>query len=397
MRKAELIALLALCFFLPLYEAPKGIAWAAYVVLWLANRVRARDWGGPWDRWDLALALWVGCGFLAAGFSGLHGSEWHGAFDPLRCGAVLWMLKRSRYTREELQPVFHVTIASAVLALAIAEWRLLTGAKVQLELNSVGHINHSAIYLAIVFGACVAWAYVSRRVVPALLAAVLLVTLVSTASRAAVLAAGAILLALGAASLRRSRVPLAVSAALVCVTAGAIWLGGAEVMQKHQANVESHNVLSFRGGIWRAALVAWQRYPVLGIGADNFHLITLERLEQWNREAGTEFDAERYSIFPHAHSLYFTALAERGAIGLAALAALLVVWLVELVRLRPTAATEDEVCIYWGAAASAWLVTAMVGLVNTTLHHEHGILAMLFVGLWLARTRASSARSSAPS
>jgi hypothetical protein len=30
-------------------------------------------------------------------------------------------------------------------------------------------------------------------------------------------------------------------------------------------------------------------------------------------------------------------------------------------------------------------VTIGVGLVNTTLHHEHGILAALLFGLWLSK------------
>ena len=41
--------LIALCFFLPLLEAPKNILWLAYVICWLVNRIRARDFGGRWD------------------------------------------------------------------------------------------------------------------------------------------------------------------------------------------------------------------------------------------------------------------------------------------------------------------------------------------------------------
>ena len=46
----EFLWLIALVFFLPLFEAPKHICLAGFVLTWLANRVRARDWGGPWDR-----------------------------------------------------------------------------------------------------------------------------------------------------------------------------------------------------------------------------------------------------------------------------------------------------------------------------------------------------------
>ena len=41
-RKLELGALLALCFFLPIYEAPKSIFLALYLVVWVVNRARAR-------------------------------------------------------------------------------------------------------------------------------------------------------------------------------------------------------------------------------------------------------------------------------------------------------------------------------------------------------------------
>ena len=42
-RRLEIGLLLALCIFLPLYEAPKNLAWLAYALVWSANRVRERD------------------------------------------------------------------------------------------------------------------------------------------------------------------------------------------------------------------------------------------------------------------------------------------------------------------------------------------------------------------
>jgi hypothetical protein len=41
----------------------------------------------------------------------------------------------------------------------------------------------------------------------------------------------------------------------------------------------------------------------------------------------------------------------------------------------------------WGASLSAWIVTCGVGVVNSTFHHEHAILAFLFLGLHLSLTR----------
>jgi hypothetical protein len=65
--------------------------------------------------------------------------------------------------------------------------------------------------------------------------------------------------------------------------------------------------------------------------------------------------------------------------------AMLLALLLSLIRERPPAADDDEAWLSWGGAASAWIVTCGVGLVNTTFHHEHGILAALLFGLWLSR------------
>src|SRR5579859_6969310 len=69
----ELGLLLILCFFLPIYEAPKNLAWIAYVLVWAINRIRSRDAGGPWDAWDTLTALWIASGYVVAAFAGLHG------------------------------------------------------------------------------------------------------------------------------------------------------------------------------------------------------------------------------------------------------------------------------------------------------------------------------------
>jgi hypothetical protein len=59
------------------------------------------------------------------------------------------------------------------------------------------------------------------------------------------------------------------------------------------------------------------------------------------------------------------------------------------VRYRPVPGNADDDWILWAGAASAWMVTVGVGIVNTTLHDEHAILAALFLGLWLSRLRSA--------
>jgi O-antigen ligase len=389
-RRIELGALLALAFVLPLYEAPKSIAWAVFVVAWLVNRARARNFGGRWDAWDWLLGAWIASGFVVASCAGLHYSEWRGTADLVRNGVLLWLLRRSDYSPREQRRILYGLLAGVVVGLALSAWRLWHGADA-LELNSVGHVNHTAIYIAILLGAAAAWAFSGGGTVAAAALVLLLLSLIVSASRAAIGVGLGMLVVLAAAWWPRSRRPLGAVSVLVAATLATAWLGGAEFIQKQLANAQAQNVLSYRDGIWRAALVAWERYPVCGIGIDNYKLVNLERLKAWRAEAGKDFEPQRYVEFPHAHSLYIGTLAERGVIGALALGAVLAAWLVWLVRYRPRSgppseATDDD-WLWWGAAAAAWSVTIGVGFVNTTLHHEHGMLAAMLLGVWLSRVR----------
>ena len=260
-----------------------------------------------------------------------------------------------------------------------------------MQLHSVGQVNHTAIYIAIMLGVCMSWLFarwrawtVSRRVTAFAVSGFVLASLVVTASRGAIGVGLAMVPLLAAACWPRWRAPLIASLAAVTLVAAALVYFKAEVMRKQEDNAAAQNVLAYRDGIWRMASVALERYPWFGVGMDNYSLITPERVRSWRTEAGKEYDAARYVQFPHAHNLFVNALAERGIVGFAALAAVLLAWFAALIRRRPQARDDDLAWLAWGGAASAWIVTVAVGMVNTTLHHEHGLLAALLLGLWLS-------------
>lgn len=396
----EISLLVALCLFLPLFEAPKNLAWLAYSLVWLVNRALSRDFGGRWDFWDSLVAAWIASGFLVAAFAGLHQSEWRGAADLLRYGSILWMAKRARYEARQIEWVFGALVLSALLGLGYGYWRLWTGAAKSgyLQLHSVGHVNHTAIYLAIMLGVCAAWIFASwrpwawwRRAAGAAIGALILASLIYTKSRGAVGIGLLLLLALGLAWWPRSRAPLAAAAAVLALIIAVAAAVGLDVLRKHAKDVANDNMLSLRDGIWRMGLETWQRYPWFGVGMDNFAVVDLDMVRRWRVEAGKGYDPSRYVDYPHAHSLYLNTLAERGLAGFAALMAALIAWAAWLARFRPRAASPPLDWLLWGGAASAWFVTVGVGAVNTTLHHEHGILAVLLLGLWLSTLPARRA------
>jgi O-antigen ligase len=398
-RRAEFWILAGLLFVLPQFEAPKNIFWALYVLVWLGNRVRWREFGGPWDAWDTLIASWIASAALSAAFAGLPHQEWNGALDVLRYGSVVWLLKRSRFDERKFVILFGALAIGAVGALAHGYWRLeVTGQRKFLQLNSVGFVNHSAIYLAILLGAAVsvvaAYWYrlrASIRAAGAILLALFAVSLFVMQSRTAIGVVLVLVVLLGIAWWpRERRVTLAMFLATVAVVVVAL-VARVDVMEKHDDRIAEGNVLAFRAQIWNTARTAWQRFPLFGVGMDNYSEIELEVVRQWRAEAGKPFDEKSFMVNTgHAHSLYYNTLAERGTVGFAALAAVVLAWAWRLMRRYPGRSGDDRAWALWGGAFSGWFVSVFAGLGNTTLHHEHALLAMILLGLWLGDSRRSS-------
>jgi O-antigen ligase len=398
--RLEQIALLALAFVLPLLEAPKNLLWLAYCALWLYNRSRSRDFGGRWDGWDTLIALWIASGHLAGLFAGLQDADWRSNADLLRYASVLWMLKRSRLDARLYSRMLIALAAGTLVTLAWGYWGLLgTQQRSTLGLKSVGHVNHSAIYLAIVYGALLlharsGWRTMTPawRIGTAFALVVFAASLFVMQSRGAVgaaLVATVMLLGVHAVRTRRGVHAVAAGTALAIALVFAV---RPQVLEKHETFVSQGHVLAFRDGIWRTGIDAWRAHPWFGVGMDNFGRIDSAALERWSAARGERFDLQRYALASHAHSLYVNTLAERGIFGLAALIAVLAAWLFTLLRGIPPPDALSIEWTAWGGAASAWLISVIVGTVNTTLHHEHALASMLLLGAWLSLRRAAGAR-----
>jgi O-antigen ligase len=398
-QRIEHAILLGLALVLPLFEAPKNLLWIAYVAIWLANRVRARDLGGRWDRWDTLVALWIASGYAVAAFAGIRHEEWSAANDILRYGSILWLLRRSRYPDGTWFALLAMIVAGTVVALAWGYYGLLIEKKHQfLGLKSVGHVNHSAIYLAIVSGAALAaarawWREMGLlgRAAGLVLLAALVVSLFWMQSRAAVgagLVVAVVLLGVYAARTRRGLHRVIIGAT---VAVGVALVLRPQVVEKYEARMEEDRILAYRDQIWLVGLTALREHPWFGVGMGNFERIGPKEVRAWGEKRSESIDMTRLVFSSHAHSLYVNTLAERGLVGFTVLVAVLVAWAVALIRRIPEAHAPPLLWAYWGAAAGAWLIAAIAGSVNTTLHHEHALLSMLVLGGWLSLSQASGA------
>lgn len=395
-----LLAILALFLFtLPLVEAPKNVALGLYIAVWAVRAVATRDVGGRWDLFDTAF-LAVLASAVLSGLAGYAGD----IADVVRVMGFGWLVKRSALTPKEVPVLAGFACLGLAIAITIGAVPFFSGARLYLELPSVGQVNQSALYIAILTAAAFGWwmqgarAYKRgwHRRLPGVFAILFAAAVLVGASRAAILAAGCAaaaitlgvlgggIFAYGKRILRQAAIAVAVLLALVAgLTAVAPELSDRKLVPERLLTTYS---TASRLQHWRIAVEGWRQRPWIGWGPDSFQRLKIDDVCKWRADRGESCDRSIYTTTKHAHSLYVATLAERGLVGLAALLLLLGAWSYALLRdLR--AAPRSRL---WVASAAGFLVVVVGGVFNTTLRVEHGSLAVVWLGLWLAARRAEA-------
>jgi O-antigen ligase len=259
-----------------------------------------------------------------------------------------------------------------------------------LQLHSVGHVNHSAIYLGIILGAALSvtlsiWRDVGliKRIGFILLPIIFFVSIIIGQSRG-VFGISLIRLSLIILLIPNPKKIKTIAFALFAIVLALMPVMNAAIIQKQIANQNANNTLSDRDRVWNVSIEAARFYPIFGVGNGNWKHITLDDLKKSRAERDVPFDEKNYSIqHGHSHSLYLTSLVERGVVGFIVLIVFMGAWLGTLIKSYQKLKSSTQGSYIWGASLSAWIVTCGVGFVNSTFHHEHAILALLYLGLHL--------------
>jgi O-antigen ligase len=376
---------------LPSLEAPKNIFLILFLVTSLYRQYTKKT-QDPWRLWDWIFLSYIASAFLSAIFAGIpNGAEWGGFRSFLIWTGFAMLLSRTQYESKEITWIIWVTILGTLPPLA---WGLIQfmviHTKDTLQLHSVGHVNHSAIYLGIILGAALSvtlsiWRDVGliKRIGLIFLPIIFFVGIIIGQSRG-VFGISLIRLSLIILLIPNPKKIKAIAFALFAIVLGLMPLMNAAIIQKQIASQNANNTVSDRDRVWNVSIEASHFYPIFGVGNGNWNRITLEDLKKSRAERSVPFDPTNYVIsVGHSHSLYLTSLVERGVLGFIVLIVFMGSWLVTLIRSYRKLKTSAQGSYIWGASLSAWIVTCGVGFVNSTFHHEHAILALLFLGLHL--------------
>ena len=388
----ELTFLSLMLLSLPSLEAPKNIFLILFLIASLYRQYlkKIKD---TWGLWDWIFLGYIASAFLSAAFAGIStGDEWGGFRSILIWTGFAWLLSRTQYEGKEVAWIVWVTILGTLppLALGLIQYMVIH-TKDTLELHSVGHVNHSAIYLGIILGAALSvvlsiWRDVNlmKRLGLILLPIIFFVAIIIGQSRG-VFGISLVRLSLIILLIPNPKKIKVIAFALFAIILALMPVMNAAIIQKQIADQNANNTLSDRDLVWNVSIEAARFYPIFGIGNGNWNRISLEDLKKSRDERGVPFDPANYRVdVHHSHSLYLTSLVERGIAGFVILIIFMGSWLGTLIRSYQKLKTSTQGSYIWGASLSAWIVTCGVGFVNSTFHHEHAILALLFLGLHLS-------------
>ena len=184
------IFLIGLLIFLPALETLKNIFAFLFVMSWVVIAKKNNDWGGKWLIVDSIFLLWILADiFVSINAIITHQLPGEGFRDIIRFVLIGWVLSRTNFSKERLAQSALVVVVSVIVTLIYSYY---AGHGELKELYSVGHINHTAIYLVITYAISLALLLFNfnnlnsyQKITLIVTTIVLFITTIETGSRAA--------------------------------------------------------------------------------------------------------------------------------------------------------------------------------------------------------------------
>jgi O-antigen ligase len=286
-----------------------------------------------------------------------------------------------------------------------------TGHGQLLELESIGHINHTAIYLLISYAISLALLLFNfknlnsyQKITLVLTTIILFFTTIDAGSKAAFgLLIIITLLDFLYLLIRVKKLSLIFGFLFITTCIGISFMQNPpDALKRIQGNEDiiglffklgtSKNDIE-REKIREFSYYAFKTNPIFGVGFGNFGRVEMDDIKVAALKEKKVFNDNLYISGSHAHSVYYNYLVNGGLLSFSVFIWFwfYIFWIVgkHLVlnsfSIYKNKFQEIEWIVLSGI--SVVLVNLGIGFVNTTLHHEHAILSMFVLGLLIAQFR----------
>lgn len=366
----EWYSLLLCIFSLPLFESPTTIFLVIAGILFVLRHYIEKDYKNILFAKDprlgfLSLAL---AATLSAVFAQKPWLAVQGSFDFLKMYLLFLMVYTDFSDEESVKTILLTIFVSTTIGAVWGFTKYSVIKKMPLQLNSVGHFNHSSIYLAFTLWATICFFSIAdsnlKKIINILYCVTFTISLILTTSRATFLALFMSLIVIFIFD-RHNRKKIFYSSIILAATAIPLLLYLRRSAYQLVSKGFGLQSLLARFEHWNLSWEVFKHNPVLGIGAKHFSF--------QNPEAYGIKVSENLS---HPHNLYLSILAQYGIVGFCALLFLFYLIFKALHRARGKN-------FMWPAALGAFVIVLINGLLNTTLHSEHGLLFSLIIAIGL--------------
>jgi O-antigen ligase len=387
----ELTFLSLFLAFLPSLEAPKNIFLAGYLITALYRQSQLPS--SKLNVWDWVFLSLIASSFLSALFPFIStGSEWKGFGGMLFWVTFGWTLFKTDYNEKEKKYLFIFAILMTLPPLLWGLTQLLIlFTKDSLQLHSVGHVNHSAIYLCMIAGAGLSLLISqlqSAKKKYVFITTLVFIFIISSVIISQSRGAFGIVFLLVFALLLLSKLSIKIKTIYVFLLSifltSIVFIMPAAVINKQIANQNNHDILSQRDKVWRASFEVARLNPLLGIGGGNWKQIKIDQLKSSVESRGETFNEDDFALqWGHSHNIYLSNLVDRGILGFITFLSFMLIWLITLINSYKKFNQDSKAMLFIMGSFSAWTTIFGIGFVNTTFHHENALLALFFLSLHL--------------
>ena len=383
------LLLAAMLVFLPGVEALKNIFAFLFVLSWVLISKKNNNWGGKWQIIDSIFLLWILADiFVSINAVITHQLSGSNFRDVIRFVLIAWVLSRIYFPKEKLRELALISVIATLITLSYSYYS--TGGILK-ELHSVGHINHTAIFLVIAYSISLSLFLFDfhnlkkyQKIILLLSTIVLFSATIDTGSRASfgLIVVVTLVDLIGLVIVHRKLSTFLLFFALVSII-GYQFIQNPPYALKRILDREHILYDESRDRIRNFSYYAFKTNPILGIGFGNHGLIEIEDIKAEIIKDKGVLNTGEYSPSSHAHNVYYTYLVSGGLLTFSIFIWFwfYIVWII--FKLRSTKGNEWIIL----SSISVLLINLAIGWVNTTLHHEHAILSMFVLGMLISEYR----------
>ncbi|WP_149714186.1 O-antigen ligase family protein [Campylobacter concisus] len=373
--------LVIVLFTLPVTEGLKQISLTLFVLVGIYICVKEKK-QFKFDLINISLFIFVLATFISCLVNGVSVSR---ALDPLRCMLFFFVARSVGIEKINFKFLFFALFAGFIVAFIPACVKKFTSSDptALFELKSIGHVNHSAIFMLLVF--CVALISAAElkkiyeKYIAIVVAGICVFGIMIAGSRATMYLLPIIIFSilLYQISKRQTELKLAFSLIILFSVIAIFYTYiSANIIQDERFYSQLTKGVTgseTRYPIFASAFYMWLENPLFGIGSGQFKIIDITKYFPGNGEIHVS----------HSHNTFLTFLTEKGII---ALLAYLVFQLSLFIKFIKNFRQNNIVFL----ALLMLMANNIISLANTTFHHENALLMLLFWALALSATDKKS-------